>query len=245
LNRRYIEIILYLYSCFGYSQGTMFTCELYTNPVYTKTWIPDHFSPPFGSADYALIFGNRNPDIGIIGYNYGASIGIKLKNKYELQLTYSKSLKGQRNSLEYNSLVNVHEFGKYSEYSDELSLSLRFLNHSIFDSNKFNILIGFILSHYSSITIGYFIYYNDPTWTKPSISSRSEISEPNFFIFRPGITTEIEYQLLTNNIFTFILGLKLNHYFSSFNTKFPSDLASRPRGYALTIGPSFKLNYQL
>lgn len=242
---RYIGMLLFLYSSTVYSQGTKFTCELYANPAFTKTWIPDQFSPPFGSSIYTLIFGKGNPDIGIFGYNYGVSIGVLLKDKIELQLTYSKALKGQRNSIEHDPIDNVDVFGKYTEFSDELILSMKFMKHSIFNINRFNYLIGIILSHYSLITAGYYVYYNDPAWTEPSINSRADISEPNLIIFRPGITTEIEYQLLTDNIFTFTVGLKFNHYFSSFNIKYPSDLAARPRGYALTIGPSFKLKYQL
>lgn len=225
-----------------FSQDTKITAELYINPAFTKTWIPDRFNPPFSSSTYALVFGKGHPDIGILGYNYGFALGILIKNKLEFQIGLSKALKGQRNSKEYNEIGKFYDFGMYTERSIELTFGMKFLNRSLLKVKKFNYIIGLILSHYSLITAGYYTYDN-PFWDDPRIGSRSEGSDPTNSIFRPGIATEIEYILLNDVHFSFNIGLKVNHYFSSFYTDFNSSHANRPMGYALTIGPSFKLNY--
>lgn len=242
--RYHILIALGFITGIVFSQKIKLTGEIYVNPAFTKTWMPDRFYPPFSSSTYALIFGREHPDIGILGYNYGGSLGLIIKNKIELQLTFSKSLKGQRNSKDVNPLSRLIEFGMYTEHSDELTLAIKLLNQSLFSVKKFNYLIGIIISHYSLMTAGYYIK-NNTIWNESLIQSRTDIFDPFFTKFRPGVTTEIEYQLLKDNHFTFITGLKLNHYFNSFNSNFHPSLGGRPRGYAITIGPSFKLHYQL
>jgi hypothetical protein len=239
-----ITVVFLLLSFSSYSQKAKLTYELYINPAFTKTWIPDNFYPPFSSSTYTLIFSKGgDPDIGIIGYNYGVSVGVLIREKKEFQLSFSKSLKGQRNSRRYNLNRTMYDFGKYTEYSDELSLGIRLLNRSILGINKFNYWFGVILSHYSIMIAGQYVN-NNTFWNDPFIQSRVEIVDPSFTIFRVGISTELEYQLLNDKHFTFIIGLKLNQYLGAFNPT-SSELAGRPRGYALSIGPSFKLNYRM
>lgn len=238
-----ISAYLILTTLCGYSQKARLSLEMCVNPAFTKTWVPDKFWPPFSSDTYSLIFGKGEPNIRIIGYNYGISIGILIKNRLEYQITFSKALKGQRNSKDYNPIGMINDFGMYTENSDELTLSIKLHNLKLFKVGHFNFLIGVILSHYSKLTAGYYLYNN--FWTDPYINSRAEITDPTFSIFRPGVTTGIEYKLLNNDHFSFNIGIKINQYFSAFNSNFNSSLGGRPRGYAVSIGPAFNLNYIL
>ncbi len=242
--KKYLIVIILLNSYLSYSQRTKFTIEIYTNPAFTKTYMPDRFSPPFSTDTYALIFGKEEPTIGIFGYNRGLSLGVLINKSVELQLTYSKSLKGQRNSKDINQISKLIDFGMYTEHSDEFTLGFRLLDRKLFGMNRFSYLLGLIFSHYSLLKAGYYIK-NNSIWSEAVIQSNAQIFDPNFSILRPGIATEIEYQLLKDAHFSLNVGLKLNQYFNSFNINFNSGLGGRPRGYAFTIGPSFKLKYQL
>lgn len=54
----------------------------------------------------------------------------------------------------------------------------------------------------------------------------------------------MDYQLFKNKWFEFKVGIKWNHYFKAYDFPyFSNNPAHKPQGYAMSMSPSFKLNY--
>lgn len=243
--RTHIFTIIFLLSFHNttvFCQKIQFSVELIANPAFTKTNIKDFYGP-FSSTTNTLIFGKYTPDKGILGYNIGINFGLNLKNKYSFQLGYTRSLKGQRNSKIKSNQDGVYHFGKYIEYSNEFYFQLSRINVKMLKMKYFDFNIGFIISKQIEIIAGQYEQYA-PWKGRPLLGSYSISYSQELNIIRPGIITEVDYQLLKNKWFKFKVGIKWNHYFKAYDYPyFSNNPAHKPTGYAMSIGPSFKLNY--
>ena len=224
------------------AQKIQFSVELIANPAFTKTNIKDFYGP-FSSTTNTLIFNKYPPVKGILGYNNGINFGLNLKNKYSFQLGYTRSLKGQRNSKIKSNQDGTYHFGKYSEYSNEFYFQLSRINFKMLKMKYFDFNIGFIISKQIEIIAGQYEQYT-PWKGRPLLGSYSISYSQKLNIIRPGIITEVDYQLLKNKWFKFKVGIKWNHYFKAYDYPyFSNNPAHKPTCYAMSIGPSFKLNY--
>ncbi|MBK9718445.1 MAG: hypothetical protein IPQ02_02485 [Saprospiraceae bacterium] len=241
----HIFIIIFLLSFHNntvFSQKIQFSVELIANPAFTKTNIKDFYGNKYSDTN-VLIFGDEAPEKGIFGYNHGLYLGCNFKNKYSVHVGITRSLKGQRNSKIKSLKDGEYHYGAFSEYSNEYIIQFSRINVKLVQNNYFDFNLGFIISKQLEIIAGKYQQYS--IWKGRSLIGSYDISySQELNILRPGIITEVDYQLLKNKWFKFKVGIKWNHYFRSYNYPyFSSNPANKPKGYAMSFGPSFKLNY--
>ena len=224
------------------AQKIQFSVELIANPAFTKTNIKNLYGNKYSDTN-VLIFGDEAPEKGIFGYNHGLYLGCNFKNKYSVHVGFTRSLKGQRNSKIKSLKDGNYHYGAFSEYSNEYIIQFSRINVKLVQNNYFDFNLGFIISKQLEILAGQYEQYSK--WKGNSlIGSYNKAYSQESNILRPGIITEVDYQLLKNKWFKFKVGIKWNHYFRSYNYPyFSSNPANKPKGYAMSIGPSFKLNY--